>query len=261
MTIAILMSGRTEFFDRVLDINKSNLIQPLIDHGYTVNFFGSFWEDVETPKCIASYQDYWKVVDVETFTPYVGGVINNFNEHQELIVKYQHTPDHQVTNTLHWLYKLRRAYNLVRQYERVHNMKHDYYIRIRPDASLSKPIDVNQLSQLNDDNIITHVDRIVHTHGKIFGCGEGWIDDNFCIAKQKPFETYCSVYDDLISLCVYCKTSISHLLLKRQFELKNIKTIQPNSPIIIVRKISDEILLYHYFTYQYPDFDPTLYGY
>lgn len=261
MNIAILMSGRTELFDRVDGVNKAHLIQPFINQGHTVNLFGSFWDDIETKKCIDSYKDYWKVIDVETFTPYVGGIIDNFNEHQELINKYQHTSDNRVSNTLYWLYKLRRTYNLVQQYERVNNIKYDYYIRIRPDVGLSKPVDVNQLNQLTDDNIITHVDHIVTVNGKVFGCGDGWIDDNFCIAKQKPFETYCSVYDDIISLCDECKTCISHLIFKRHFEIKNIKTIRPNSPIIMSRKSPEGVFVYHYFVYQYPDFDPSLYNY
>lgn len=261
MNVAILMSGRTELFDHLVDVNINNLIKPLIDHGCTVNLFGSFWNDDDTPKCVETYKHYWKCVDIESFTPYVGGVIKNFNVHQDIIVKYQHTADNRVANTLYWLYKLNRTYNIVKQYEYVNNMKHDYYIRIRPDVGLSKTFDVNQFNQLTDDNIITHVDRIVHTHGKIFGCGDGWVDDNFCVAKQTPFEIYCGVYDDIVSLCESSQNCISHLLFKRQFELKNIKTIQPNSPIIMVRKNPDGVSIYHYFVYQYSDFDPSLYNY
>lgn len=254
------MSGRTEFFDRVLDVNKYHLIQPFIDQGHTVNLFGSFWNDGDTSKCVDAYQDYWKSVDIETFTPYTSGVIKNFNEHQSVILKYQHNADSRVSNTLYWLYKLQRNYNIVRQYELVNNMKHDYYVRIRPDVGLSKHIDVNQLNQLTDDNIITHVDRVMHINGRIFGCGDGWIDDNFCIAKQNPFEVYCSVYDDIISLCHDCQNCISHIIFKRQFELKNIKTIQPNSPISMPRNTPNGVFIYHYFMYQYPDFDPSLYN-
>lgn len=249
------MSGRVERFNWVLDLNKNNLIQPLLNAGHNVDMFGSFWDEYDTESCIHAFQPYLKVADVETLTPFTGGVVNNFDEHQERIKKYQHDADSRVSNTLYWLYKLNRLYKIVKQYERINNVKYDYYIRIRPDVGLRFPLDVNQLNVLDDTNIITHVDHVVKWGDKIYGCGEGWIDDNFCIAKQHPFEVYCSVYDDIVSLCDMCQNCISHLLFKKQFELKNIKTVLPNSSLIMSRKTSTGVNLFHYFEHVYPDFD------
>lgn len=259
MNIAILMSGRTDLFNTVLDLNKYNLIEPLINVGHKVDMFGSFWNDKETEFCIKEYERYLKVTDVETFTSYTSGVVNNFNEHQERINKYQHNADNRVSNTLYWLYKLNRLYKIVKQYERNNNIKYDYYIRIRPDVGLRHPFKVDDLNLLTDDSIITHVDHVVTWGGKLYGCGEGWIDDNFCIAKQRPFEIYCSVYDDILTLCDQCQNCISHLLLKKQFELKNIKTLLPNSSLIMSRKTDVGIQMFHYFEHVYPDFDFTKY--
>lgn len=257
MNIAILMSGRVERFNWVVDLNKNNLIQPLLNAGHNVDMFGSFWDEDDTESCIHAFQPHWKVTDIETLTPFTGGVVNNFNEHQERIKKYQHDADSKVSNTLYWLYKLNRLYKIVKQYERVNNTKYDYYVRIRPDVGLRFPFKVEHLNNLTDDNIITHVDRVVNWSGKLYGCGDGWIDDNFCIAKQYPFEVYCSVYDDIISLCDMCQNCISHLLLKKQFELKNIKTLLPNSSLIMSRKMPTGVQMFHYFEHVYPDFDVT----
>jgi hypothetical protein len=54
-------------------------------------------------------------------------------------------------------------------------------------VGLKSPFNLDDLNKLTDNSIITHVDRIVHINNKVFGCGDGWIDDNFCIAKQIPF--------------------------------------------------------------------------
>ncbi len=255
MNIAILMSGRTERFNFVLDLNKSNLIQPLLDSGHKVDMLGSFWDEHDTESCIHAFQPHLKVTDIETFTPFTCGMINNFNEHEERIKKYQN--DSKLSNTLYWLYKLNRLYKIVKQYERMNSIKYDYYVRIRPDVGLRYPFNVDDLNHLTDDSIITHVDHVVNSGGKIYGCGEGWIDDNFCIAKQHPFEVYCSVYDDILSLCDMCQNCISHLLFKKQFELKNIKTLLPNSPLIIVHKTHMGIQLFTYFEYVYPNFGVT----
>ena len=216
--------------------------------------FGSFWKEDTTQYCINAYSDYWKCVDVETLTPYTSGVIKNFNEHQELVKKYQHTNDNKVANTLYWLYKLNRLYSMVKQYENTHNMKYDYYIRIRPDAGLHRAFDPNHLKCLADDNIITHVDYVVNINGKIHGCGNGWIDDNFCVAKKSAFEVYCGVYDNILSLCDACENCISHIIFKKHFELNNIKTLLPNSLLIMPKRMPGGIFTYQYFEYVYNHF-------
>jgi len=255
MNVAILISGRTERFDLTLDVNKNNLIQPFKDAGHNVDLFGSFWLEPTTTPCIDAFVPHWRFVDIESLTTYTNGVINNFNEHQERIKKYKHADDNKVSNTLYWLYKLNRLYKMVKQYERINNIKYDYYIRIRPDVGLRSPFNLDDLNKLTDNSIITHVDRIVHINNKVFGCGDGWIDDNFCIAKQIPFEAYCSVYDDILSLCDLCHNCISHIILKKQFELKNIKTILPNSTLLMSRDTPDGVRLFHYFEYMYSTFN------
>jgi len=259
MNVAILISGKTERFDLTLDINKNNLIQPFKDAGYNVDLFGSFWLEPTTTPCIDAFVPHWRCVDIESLTTYTNGVINNFNEHQERIKKYKHTDDNKVSNTLYWLYKLNRLYKMVKQYERINDIKYDYYIRIRPDVGLRSPFNLDDLNKLTDNSIITHVDRIVNMNNKVFGCGDGWVDDNFCIAKQIPFEVYCSVYDDILYLCDLCQNCISHIILKKQFELKNIKTILPNSSLLMSRDTPDGIRLFHYFEYMYSTFNTSHY--
>jgi len=46
-------------------------------------------------------------------------------------------------------------------------------------------------------------------------------------------------------------------LLKKQFELKNIKTLLPNSSLIMSRKMPTGVQMFHYFEHVYPDFDVT----
>jgi hypothetical protein len=254
MKIAILMSGRTDLFDRVVDLNHDNLINVLNSAGHTVDMFGSFWEENTAEYCINAYIDYWKVVDIETLTPYTSGVIKNFREHQELIGKYQHSQDNKVSNTLYWLYKLNRLFNIVKEYELQNNMQYDCYIRMRPDVGLHRPFDPDHLNCLTDNNIITHVDHVVHIDGKIYGCGNGWIDDNFCIAKRNAFEVYCGVYDNILSLCNDCQNCISHIIFKRQFELNNIKTLLPNSILVMPKRMPDGVFKYLYFEYVYDHF-------
>jgi hypothetical protein len=247
------MSGRTDLFNEVVKLNFDNLITPLKSAGHQVDMFGSFWHEDTTDKCINAYLDCWKVVDIETLTPYTCGVIKNFQEHQQLIQKYQHSQDSKVSNTLYWLYKLNRLYSMVKQYERT-NGQYDYYIRIRPDLGLHRAFDVDHLNCLTDDNIITHVDHVVNIDGKLYGCGNGWIDDNFCVAKRDPFEVYCKVYDDVIRLCEDCNNCISHLLFKRQFELYNIKTLLPNSMLVMPKRAPEGIFTYFYFEHVYDYF-------
>lgn len=254
MKIAILMSGRTDLFDRVVDLNLENLIGPLKSAGHQVDMFGSFWKEDTTDPCINAYLEYWKVIDVESFTPYTSGLIKNFREHQQLVQTYQHTQDNKVSNTLYWLYKLNRLFSIVKEYEHQNNTRYDYYIRLRPDVGLHRPFDPDHLYCLTDNNIITHVDHVVHIDGKIYGCGNGWIDDNFCIAKHDPFYVYCKVYDDIIKLCIDCNNCISHLLFKRQFELYNIKTLLPNSILVMPKRMPGGVFNYLYFEYIYDYF-------
>lgn len=251
MNVAILMSGRTDLFYKTVGLNFNHLIKPLKAAGHQVDMFGSFWDDLTTESCIKSYADHWKVIDVESFTQYTSGIVKNFDEHQQLIKKYGHTKDNKVANTLYWLYKLDRLYTIVKRYEKINNIQYDCYIRLRPDVGLHRAFDPDHLHCLKDDNIITHVDHVVHIDEKIYGCGNGWIDDNFCIAKHDPFYVYCKVYDDIIKLCIDCNNCISHILFKRQFERYNIKTLLPNSTIVMPKRVANEVLDYVYFEYVY----------
>lgn len=259
MNIAILMSGRTDRFHTVLNLNKQHLIQPFLNSGHKVDMFGSFWDEYDTQSCISAFQPHWKVTDIETLTPFTGGIIKNFNEHQYLIKKFKHDTDSRVANTLYWLYKLNRLYKIVKQYEYINNIKYDYYVRIRPDIGLRYPFKVDDLNLLTNDSIIVHVDHVVNWGGKLYGCAEGWIDDNFCIAKQHPFEVYCSIYDDILELSNQCQSCISHIILKKQFELKNVKTLLPNSSLVMDRITEQGNQIIYYFEHVYPDFDFTLY--
>jgi hypothetical protein len=62
-----------------------------------------------------------------------------------------------------------------------------------------------------------------------------------------------------LSLCDMCQNCISHLLFKKQFELNNIKTLLPNSSLIMSRKTSEGTYMFHYFEHVYPNFDVTQY--
>jgi hypothetical protein len=253
MNIAIIISGRIDLFEQSVMENYNNIINPLIYNGHTVNIFMSIWNHRDQDMLLRAYQPYVKVFDTETFTDYTSGLIKDMVPYETLVKLFGHSVENKVSNTLYWMYKLKRAYKFVKEYERVNNIEHDLYIRLRPDVTCCDPIDIHQLTTLNDSSIIVHVDHILVKDDKFYGCGEGWIDDNLCIAKQRPFETFCNTYDDIINLCLMTGSCISHILLKKQFELNNIKTIKPNSPLIIYRKGDDNnpILKFYHFEYCY----------
>jgi len=253
MNIAIIISGRIELFEQSVSENYCNIINPLVHNGHTVNIFMSIWNNCDQDILLKSYQPYVKVFDTEIFTDYTAGLIKDMIPYENLIKLFAHTKENKVANTLYWMYKLKRAYKLVQEYERINNIEHDLYIRLRPDVTCIDPIDMNQLNMLNDSSIIVHVDHIVFKDNNVYGCGEGWIDDNLCIAKKRPFEIFCNTYDTIISLCLMAGSCISHIVLKKQFELNNIKTIKPNSPLVIYRNgdANNQILRFHYFGHCY----------
>lgn len=253
MNVAIIISGRIDLFEQSVQENHENIINPLIEAGHTVNIFMSIWNHIDQELLLRSYQPYVKVFDTETFTEYTSGLISNMVEYEDLTKTFGHTKENRVSNTLYWLYKLNRAYNLTKEYERINNVNHDLYIRLRPDVTCLNPIDLNCLMTLDDNSIIIHVDQITNRNGQWHGCGNGWIDDNFCIARKRSFEMFCNLYDNVIDLSKKTESGISHILLKKHFELNNIKTIRPNSPLIIYRKGDDKnpVVKFYHFTYFY----------
>jgi hypothetical protein len=258
--IAILYSGRTQCHDQVYKRNVSNLIDPLKNAGYEVNLFGSFWDDDDSRNFVESYKSEFKTFETETLTQYTGGVIKNFNEYNNLIKVFNVNEEHiLINNTMYWLYKLNRSYNLVKQYERINGITHDYYIRIRPDVTLLTKFDVESLEQLTDNSVMLHVDNIVEIDGVFHGYRQGWIDDNFCVAKKSVFELYCGIYENLVELVNKYQTGIIHVIFKHLFEEQNIQSIRPNSPLLLVKNkgtIIDFILL---FTHVYPEKDINKY--
>ena len=256
MNVAIIISGRIELYHHVVKDNYERIINPLIDDGHTVNIFMSVWEHSGVNDLVESYKDQTKVVDIETFTEYTRGLMDNLNEYENLTAQYGNSKAHKVANTLFWLYKLKRGYKLVQEYERVNNMKHDLYIRLRPSATVVLPLDVNQLSELDDDSIYAYEDNVIRVDGVLHGCGNGWIDDNFCIARNRPFELFWGVYDNIVDLCNRSQSGISHILLQTQFQINNIKIVKPNSPLIMYRLSEDgsRWSQYYHFTYFYPWF-------
>ena len=146
------------------------------------------------------------------------------------------------------------------------NGNYDLYIRNRPDVSLSRSIDLSLIDQINDKTIMTHVDQIVHiidgqrrtiysgdrvTGGYLYGCGNGWVDDNFCIAKKDAFRVYCGLYQNIVELTTKYESAISHIILQKEFERLGIKTIKPNSTLLFFR--SDGV--WEYFRYMFDTFD------
>ena len=257
--VAILYSGRTECYERVYDRNISNLLEPLKNAGYEVNLFGSFWDEDNSEKFIEAYESDFKTFEVETLTKYTGGLIKNFNEYNHLITVYDVEYQSALTNVMYWLYKLNRTYGLVKQYEFVNNMTHDYYIRIRPDITLSSKLDLELMNQVTDSSIIIHVDHIVNINGIMHGYREGWVDDNFCIAKKQTFDVYCGIYDNLVELIHKYKSGVTHVIYQHLFKDKNIQTILPNSPLLMVKNKEGIIHTSLIFLHSYPEMDVEKY--
>lgn len=256
MNVAIIISGRIDLYHHVVNDNYEKIINPLINAGHTVNIFLSIWDHHDAEQLVSSYKNQIKIVDTELFTEYTGGLMDNLKEYENLTAQYGNSKSHKVANTLFWLYKLKRGYKLVQEYERVNNMTHDLYIRLRPSASVVLPLDINELANLDDNSIYAYEDQVVRVDGVVYGCGNGWIDDNFCIARKRPFELFWGVYDDIVDLCNKSQSGISHILLKTQFEINNIKIVKPNSPLVMFRVSEDGTrwVQYYHFTYFYPWF-------
>ena len=249
MNIAIIISGRINLCQSVVEKNYETIINPLIEAGHNINIFVSIWDHEDSPKFIISYKKYIKAIDIETYSEYTPAFIDKFYEFKKLIEEYRETD--KLVNTLFWLYKLNRGYKLLQEYERVNNIKHDVFIRIRPDAWCDKPIDLDQISKLDNFSIILHVDQILHINNKLYGCGTGWVDDNFCIAKRIPFDVYCKIYDNIMELSTECKSCVSHIIMQFYFKRINFKLLKPNSPLVIYRDNKRTTI---YFTHLYLDY-------
>ena len=147
------------------------------------------------------------------------------------------------------------------------NGNYDLYIRNRPDISLSLPIDLSLIDQIDDKTIVTHADQIFHfidgqrrnvnqgevvSGGYIYGCGNGWVDDNFCLAKKDAFRVYCGLYQNIVELTTKYKSAISHIILQKEFERLGIKTVKPNSTLLFFRSGG----VWEYFCYMFDTVDP-----
>jgi hypothetical protein len=225
------MSGRTNNYKVIKEDIFNTIINPLKENGHKIDIFTSVWENEISREFIEDYKEYIKIADTETFHEYTPALIENYNEYIDLNSKYSSHVN--VKTTMFFLYKINRLFKLVNEYEKINKIKYDYFIRLRPDTSLSKPISMELIENLDDSSIIVHVDKIMKINGTIVGCGDGWVDDNFCIAKKIPFEIYCNLYRDIIQLTNECKTGITHILLKRQFEIHGIQPKIPNSHLYI----------------------------
>lgn len=260
MNIAILISGRIDFYKICKDINFQNFILPLQNAGHSVDIFSSIWECNMTNSFIEDFKKISKIIDIESFTPYTNALIENFNVYLELVKNYH--PNDDFTNTMYFLYKLNRLFKMVEKYELVNNIKYDLFVRLRPEMTISQLFSLDSLNEIdynsiivhedkiiqyigNEKRVITNVNQIIPNAGEIWGCGDGWIDDNFCIAKKNVFKIICELYNNIIELSIKYKTCITHILLKNEFQKNNIKIIRPNFTFGIPRKDG----IWEYFTH------------
>lgn len=256
MNIAILLSGRTDMFEYAVHDNFTKLIQPLIDEGHNVHLHGSFWDTDDTKRCIEKYNKYWKTIDVELFTEYSCGFIKDFNEFKQCTQIYDVEYSHAVQNTLYFLYKLNRGYKIIKQYELKNEFKYDYYVRLRPDVCLDSQIDIDTIKTLDDHSIMLYVDRVYLLNNEYVGYREGWVDDNFCIATNKPFELFCSMYERSVELSHKYQATVSHILLQKLFIENKIQCIRPNPNLVMFKKQNNQINRFLLFGHTHPDIYP-----
>lgn len=250
MKIAILLSGRTDNLEFAYQRNINTLIRPLIDAGHNVDIFASIWDGPSNKLLMDVYSPYLRVVDVESFTPYTCAVMKPIKEYSRIAKQYGFV-DANSDNQIYWMYKIDRAFKIMELYEEK-NGNYDLYIRNRPDVSLSQPIDLSLIDQINDKTIVTHTDQIVHLGGYVYGCGNGWVDDNFCLAKKDVFRVYCGLYQNIVELTTKYESAISHIILQKEFERLGIKTIKPNSTLLFFRSSG----VWEYFGYMFDTADP-----
>ena len=265
MKIAILLSGRTDNFESAYQTNINTLIQPLIRAGHSVDMFASIWDGPSNKILINVYSPYLRVVDVESFTPYTSAVMTPIKEYSRLAKQYG-LGDSNSDNVIYWMYKIDRAFKIMELYEEK-NGSYDLYIRNRPDVSLTRPIDLSLIDQIDDKTIVTHVDQLFHfidgkrrnvhadevfSGGYLYGCGNGWVDDNFCLAKKDVFRVYCGLYQNIVELTTKYESAISHIILQKEFERLGIKTVKPNSTLMFFRPDG----VWEYFRYMFDTFNP-----
>lgn len=253
MKIAILLSGRTDRWESAVRRNYDEIINPLRREGCQVDVFASFWDTPTTHDCISAYSPDLKIKDIESLSTYTEGLFKNTQEYFKRTQQYHPEDGEGFKFFIYGLYKLNRLYNMVKYYEKTNNTEYDYYIRLRPDATLSHPLKVEHLSKMSDSNMMVFVDHYVYIDGCRWGWAEGWVDDNFCVAKKRPFEIYCGIYESLVELCDEYKTCISHIILQKELEKHNITPLIPRALLVIVKP--DRIL--NYFGHVFPNSDVT----
>lgn len=208
--IAVNFSGAVRTFAYCADSIIKNIIQVLREE-YEVYIFGDFWilkeknmkHDMKWKKDCSESIDKIKIFgfneyNIEEYdSEWEKKIISQCNG-QEILDEYQKIKNENdkesyigyAMNCMGMYFKIKKAQELMENYETVNNINFDYVIRIRPDFYWNDKIPLDLISKLDDNNILLVKDSYC-----INAKWEG--NDKFFMAKYNVMKKYAKVFDKI----------------------------------------------------------------
>ena len=135
MKVALLISGLFRTFPQCIEKTLA------VFKDYEVNVFGSFWDEVgHSSKYYdgALMEDLWTSEDLKIVESKLSHVPFATLEMEPLSVIYDEIESirREKRYIISLTYKIHRVIKLCRECETQHQIRHDWYVRLRPDASI-----------------------------------------------------------------------------------------------------------------------------
>lgn len=207
MRVAICISGAIRSYKSTCMSFFNNIIRSikLQDRSIKVDIFMSVWKFSKEAKKDLAVQFKWrpdqgtfehakrvykpKLAECKVYTKEVESKLLNECKFDEIIKDHK---ENYVANAIGMYYKIYRANELKKQYEKENNFKYDIVIRCRPDFSFEDPLLLEHLKLATNNTIIKPRDSysIKSDSNDKFSLGTSEVMDKYCDLYHRIYEYY-----------------------------------------------------------------------
>lgn len=202
--IAILFTGHIRTFNQCYDNIHSNLISPLKELGFSIDFYLSLWNTLghrmQDWSGVADFNNIMHLLDptntnIEKFDREY--FLRNYNT--DRWQTYPHLSNHTTfPDSVSMWYKVQQGLDMIKDYQDKNNFTYDCLVRARPDIMYEDSFK-SELSPILDEICASDVIYIPKWHGRWEEISRT-ITDYFGIGNYKTMKKYMSVYDNLEEL-------------------------------------------------------------
>lgn len=196
--IAICMSGNVRTFNLCKDNIQNNIINPLINAGCHINTFFSTWTDKDFINNLDILNNFFTKIESEIYD------VNSFIDYNTQ--QYLQFPglcgSTTSLNATSCHYKIKKSYELSKEYSKNNNINYDIIIRIRPDIIYNNTIDIGSIKQ----SLLTDYLYMPNSHGKYTSVTINMMDHFFygnITCMNKIMNTFDKIITYLSEDCIH----------------------------------------------------------